>query len=177
MTPDCGAVVRVRRGGRRANSFTTGESLGSSGDQCSSREPPDPRRRPTQELGPQRCRGRSVSRLGRRRVLPGRRDQRQARLLHRAAAPERHGQLAHGPCPGSHPHGRAQPSQADAGLRGAVATWHGSRRYRHAVRRREAARCRRQDKGRFRPRALHRQSLGLEARIGWNHRGPDAAHR
>ena len=59
------------------------------------------------------------------------RDQRQAPVLDRAAAAERDRQPAHGPRARPHADGRADPAQAHAGLRGAVAARHGPRRHRH----------------------------------------------
>ena len=98
-------------------------------------------------------------------------------VLDRAAATERDRQPAHGPRSRPHADGRADPAQADAGLRGALAARHGPRRHRHPDRGGKAARRRRQDQGRLRPRTVHRQGLGLEAGVRRHHRRPDAPAR
>ena len=98
-------------------------------------------------------------------------------VFDRAAAAERDRQPAHGSRAGTHHDGRADPPQADAGLRGAVAAGHGPRRHRHPERGGKAARGRRQDQRGLRPRAVRRQGLGLEARVRRRHRRPDAPAR
>ena len=64
------------------------------------------------------------------RLLHRRRAQRQAAVLHRHPAAQRHRQPAHGPRARPHADGRADPPPPDAGLRGAVAARHGPRRHR-----------------------------------------------
>ena len=58
-----------------------------------------------------------------------------------------------------------------------MAARHGPRRHRHPDRGGEAARRRRQDQRGLRPRAVHRQGLGLEARLRRHHRRTDAPPR
>ena len=99
------------------------------------------------------------------------------RILHPAAAAERHRHAAHGPRLQPDDHGCADPLPPHARLQHAVAAGHRPRRHRDADRRRTPARRERHLAPRPRPREVHRESVGVEGIFRWHDHAPDAPPR
>ena len=140
-----------------------------------------------QELRAGAHRGALVSPVGIARLLrqpagPGHRRRRHGirpagqrhRLLHPAAAAQRHRHAAHGPCVPADADGHAHPLPPDAGQGHQLGGGQRPRRHRHADRRRAPASRRGQVALRPAARAVHRARLGLEERIGRRHQQADA---
>ena len=102
--------------------------------------------------------------------------QRQAAVLHRDPAAERHRGLAPGARAQQHASGRPDSMAADARVRLPLDARHRPRRDRHAGgRRAPAARGREAHAPRRRPRGARRQDLGLEGRVREAHPRPASA--
>ncbi len=116
--------------------------------------------------------------LGRGARLRGRRRQAPRRgVLHRPAAAQRHGCLAHGPRLQRHAAGHPRALAPDARLRHALAGGHRPCRDRHADGRRARACQGRDEPRRARPRGVHRARLGAEGALGGRHPRPAEAPR